>query len=161
MKTLIVYASKYGCTAECAAYLQSKLTGGITIHDINKTPGPVKPDGFDTIIIGGSVYISKISKNLRVFCENNLDVLLQKRVGLFLCCALTEQADEFFAGNFPAKLLQSAVVKGTFGSEARLEGMKFLDKMIIKAVTKGDFSKFKISYDSMDEFVRGIMQGGS
>ena len=152
MKTLIVYASKYGCTADCAAYLQTKLQGDVTLHDINK--GTIEPSGFDTIIIGGSVYLSKVAKNLRMFCEENLDVLLKKRVGIFLCCALVGEAGEFLAGNFPAALLGSAVVIKTFGSDARLGNMKFFDKLIIKAV--GDFSKFKISYDSMDDFVREI-----
>jgi len=151
MRTLIVYASKYGCTADCAAYLQGRMSGDVTVHDINK--GAVDPAGFDVVMIGGSVYVSKVAKKLREFCENNLDVLLKKRVGIFLCCALLEQVDEFFAGNFPAALLGQAVKK-VFGSEARLEGMKFFDKVLIKAVTKGDFSKFKVSHEVMHEFLQ-------
>lgn len=155
MKTLIFYASKYGCTADCAAYLQTKLENA-TLVDVEKAPAQMDLSGFDTIIIGGAVYVSKVSKKLRAFCESNIDTLLKKRVGIFLCCALPEQFNEVLTANFPAALLNSSVVTKTFGSEARLAMMKFFDKMIIKAVSKGDFSKFQISYESMDEFVREI-----
>ena len=156
MKTLIVYASKYGCVADCANYLKSNLTDDVTLIDINKTNGPIEPEKFDTIIIGGSIYIGKVSKKLRTFCENNLDILTKKKIGIFICCGLTEQANEFLTANFPSELLKNAKVKKAFGSEARLEKMSFLDKTIIKAVTKGDFSSFKVSNENLEAFVREL-----
>jgi len=156
MKRLVIYASKYGCTADCASYLKDHLSGDVTLIDINKASKQIELEEFDTIIIGGSIYVSKISKKLREFCESNLDMLINKRIGIFLCCALSEQVDEFFTTNFPAALLNHAKTTKTFGSEARIEKMSFLDKMIIKAVTKGDFSNFKISQENMEAFVREI-----
>jgi len=152
METLIIYASKYGCTADCAAYLKDKLNGNVTLVDINKAD-KLGLDKFDRVIIGGSVYIGKVAKKLRVFCEGNVDSLTQKAVGIFLCCALVDEADAVLAANFPVALLKNAKVVGFFGSEARMEKMGFFDRMLIKAVTKGDFSKFKISTERMDEFV--------
>lgn len=156
MKTLVVYASKYGCTADCAHYIKTNLSGDVTLIDIKETNQQIELEKFDTIIIGGSVYISKISKKLRTFCENNLDLLIKKRIGIFLCCALSEQAEEFLATNFPSALLEHAKTMKTLGSEARLEKMSFLDRMIIKAVTKGDFSNFKISHENLEVFVNEI-----
>ena len=158
MKTLIVYASKYGCTADCAKYLQTKLSDDVTLVDIEKTAKSVELSSFDTVIIGGSVYISKVSKKLRAFCDSNLDTLLSKKIGIFLCCALTDQSDEFLKTNFPATLLDHAVTTGIFGSEARLDKMSFLNKTIIKTVTKGDFSSFKISHDNIDKFIQQMEQ---
>ena len=157
MKTLIVYASKYGCAADCANYVKTKLSGDVTLVDINKISKQIELDVFDTIIIGGSVYIGKVSKKLSVFCEKNLEVLIKKRIGIFLCCALSEQENEFLTASFPSALLQNAVTTKIFGSEARLQKMTFLDKSIIKAVTKGDFSKFKVSTGNMDAFVQEIL----
>ena len=156
MNILIIYASKYGCTADCANKLKNELTGDVTLIDIEKQGQSIMLDKFDTILIGGSVYIGKISKKLRLFCEANISVLTQKNIGLFLCCALTEQSDEFFTTNFPAALLSHAKARSVFGSEARLAQMKFVDKMIIKAVTKGDFSKFKVSDASIAEFIKEV-----
>jgi len=153
MKTLIIYASKYGCTADCANYLQSRISKDVTLVDINKSAAQVDLDSYGTIIIGGSVYISKVSKKLRAFCNSNLDILTKKKTGIFLCSALSDEFNETLKNNFPESLLKSAKVIKLFGSEARLDKMSFADKMIIKAVTKGDFSKFKISNERMDEFV--------
>ncbi|MCL2840125.1 MAG: flavodoxin domain-containing protein [Defluviitaleaceae bacterium] len=156
MKTLVVYASKYGCTADCASYLKTKISGDVTLVDINKAPKQIELHSFDTIVIGGSVYIGKISKKLRTFCENNLDVLTKKSIGIFLCAALSEQFNETLKTNFPALLLKSAKITALFGSEARLEKLTFLDKTIIKAVTKGDYSQFKIKKETMDTFANAI-----
>jgi len=154
MKTLIVYASKYGCTADCAAKLKNLLSGDIALADINKIVPNVHD--FNTVIIGGSVYIGKISKKLKIFCESNLNALLEKQVGIFLCCALKDQVNEVLTSNFPPALLTHSKVTETFGSEARLDKMSFLDKTIIKAVTKGDFSSFKISDESIEAFAKKL-----
>ena len=155
MQTLVIYASKYGFTVDCAHDLKAKLPGEVTLVDVN-TVKQIDLAPFDTIIIGGSVYVGKIAKKLRAFCENNLSALLTKKIGLFLCCAQTEQADAFFTANFPAPLLQHATTRKTFGSEARLEKMGTLDKMLIKAVTKGDFSSFQPAKENLEAFVKEI-----
>jgi len=156
MKTLIVYASKYGCTADCANSLKKKLSDDTMLVDINNAPKPLDVNAYDTIIIGGSVYVGRVSKKLRAFCENNLDALLKKNIGVFLCSALADQFNDTLKNNFPVLLLDNAKAIRLFGSEARLEKMNFMDKMMIKAVTKGDFSGFIISNDSIDEFALEI-----
>ena len=156
MKTLIVYTSKYGCTADCAILLKRKLPGDVILADITKAPKQVNVNDYDTIIIGGSVYVGRVSKNLRAFCESNLDALLKKNVGVFLCSALSDQFNDTLKNNFPVLLLDNAKAVKLFGSEARLETMNFMDKMIIKTVTKNDFSGFKVSEKSIDEFASEI-----
>ena len=156
MTTLVIYASRYGCTADCADYLKAHLPGDTILVDINQLSQPIAWETYDTVLIGGSVYVGKIAKKLRAFCEGNLEPLLQKKIGLFLCCAQTWQADEIFTANFPAALWQHATTRKTFGSEARLDKMSFLDRTILKAVTKGDFSNFQISKENLDAFVREI-----
>ena len=155
MKTLIVYATKYGTTADCAMLLKNKLKGKVTLADINKTTPQLKD--YDQIIIGGSVYIGKTAKKLRSFCTANAGELRNKKLGLFLCCALTDEAEKAFADNFPAELLKAAKATGVFGSEARLDKMGFLDKTIIKTVTKGNFSNFKISHENIEQFAMALL----
>lgn len=36
MKTLIVYASKNGCTSDCVHHLQTKLKGDVTVVNATK-----------------------------------------------------------------------------------------------------------------------------
>ena len=156
MKTLIVYTSKYGCTADCADYLKGKLSGDVTLADIGKSnkylPGL---DEYDSIIIGGSIYAGRVSKKLRMFCNDNLEVLSNKKLGIFLCCASIDESDNYLSSNFPPELLSAAKVKKAFGGEIRLDGMSFFDKMIVKAIkkaTKGNFGNFKILHDQIEEF---------
>ena len=156
MKTLIVYSSKYGCVKDCAEYLKSKIGEDTKICDVNNLTG-IEIKQFDNIIIGSSVYVGKISKQIKMFVQNNIDILLEKRVAIFLCCALEAQLNEYLNSTFPKSLLDLAISIKVFGSEARIQEMSFLDKTIIKAVTKGDFSKFKISYEIMDDFSKEIL----
>ena len=155
MKTLIVYTSKYGCTADCADYLKGKLSGDVTLADIGKSNNIPVLEEYDSILIGGSIYVGKVSKKLRMFCEDNLDVLSKKNLGIYLCCASIDQADEFFSSNFPPELLSTAKATKVFGGEIRLNGMSFFDKLIVKAIkkaTKGDFGNFKVLSEQIDEF---------
>ena len=156
MQTLVIYASRYGCAADCAGYLKTHLPGDVTLVDIETSTQEFDLERFDTVVIGGSVYIGKVSKKLRAFCEKSLNLLLTKKIGIFLCCAQTDQADAFLTSNFPAALLSHATTTKTFGSEVRLEKMRTMDRLLLKAVTKGDFSSFQISNENLEAFVREI-----
>jgi len=157
MKTLIVYASKYGCTADCADCLKGKLSGDVMLTDIGKSSKDLRLDEYDSIIIGGSIYAGRVSNKLRMFCKENLDALNKKKLGMFLCCASIDQADEFFSSNFPPELLSTVKVKKAFGGEIRLDVMRFFDKMIVKAIkkaTKGDFGNFMVLSEQIEEFAK-------
>ena len=156
MRTLILYASKYGFTADCANLLCEKLSGEVIVLDIESLKQPVSLPDYDRVILGSSVYVGKISKELREFSMKNLDELLGKEIGLFLCCALTENVDKFLKNNFPPKLLHHAIVIKTFGSDARLDKMSFIDKKIIETVAKGDFSGFKVLDENISKFVEKL-----
>ena len=156
MNTLIIYASKYGCTADCANKLKARLHGDTTVLDVKSVTTSMDLGKFDTVVIGGSVYVGKMAKPLRAFCENNLDTFLQKKVGIFLCCGLPDEANTVLTANLPSTLLKHAKTTKVFGSEARLDKMNFVDKMMIKAVTKGDFSTFKVSGERIDAFAKEI-----
>ena len=156
MKTLIIYTSKYGCTADCATLLREKLSSDVTIIDAKNYTKKIEFEAFDTIIFGTSIYTGHISKEIHTLCNENLELLCQKNIGLFLCCGLADQADAFFNTNFPAELLEHAQMKQHFGSEARLNKMKFLDKSILRAVTKGDYSAFEILHENIEAFAEAF-----
>lgn len=159
MNTMIIFSSKYGCTAECAEYLKTALSNSVKLMDINNTDIKISDlENYDSILLGSSIYVGAISKKMEIFCEENADLLSKKRVGIFLCCAFQEQLDEYLSKNFPQVLLKNAVVIKSFGGEARLDKMKTIDKLIMKTVTKGNYSNLKISYEEMDSFIKEIMR---
>lgn len=157
MNAIIIYSSKYGCTADCSNYLKSGLSGSVTLADIDKTNSQsIDLKNYDTIIFGSSIYIGGISKKMRTFCNQNIDLLSKKRVGIFLCCSTPAQMDEYLSKNFPSILLKNAVAIKNFGGEVRLDKMKVIDKLIMKAVTKGNYENFQISHKNIESFIREI-----
>lgn len=135
MKTLIIYASKHGTAEKCSQLLKSKLQGEVTIVNIKKENVP-DINSFQNIIIGGSIYIGKIQKSLSEFCVKNLDELKRKNIGLFICCMNTKDAEMQLDNAFPKELLSIASTKECFGGEFNLKEMNFMEKTIIKMVSK-------------------------
>jgi len=65
METLIAYATRYGCVEKCAKMLAEKLDGKVTLVNLQKTR--VDPASYGRVIVGGSIYIGKIQKEVRDF----------------------------------------------------------------------------------------------
>lgn len=157
MNTIILYSSKYGSAADCASYVKSKLSGSVSLVDIEKTKlQEIHLESFDTIVIGGSIYVGAVSKKIRALCSTQADVLQRKRVGIFLCCGFTEQFNEYLSSNFSEDLLESAVVLKCFGGEARLDRMNPVHKLMMKAASKGQAKNLKLLQGNMDAFVKAL-----
>jgi len=138
MKTLIVYASKHGSTKKCAIDLEKKIAGEVTLCNLKKD-NVTELNDFDQIIIGGSIYMGRVRKEVMNFTKENLTELTQKRVGLFICCMREKElAKEQIEAVFPKELLEISIVKDYFGGEFNFTKMNFLEKFIVKMVAKAD-----------------------
>lgn len=147
MKVIIIYATKYGSTEETAKRIRSQLGAGAEL--CNVMTGDVPPlDGFDTVVLGGSIYAGKLQKQMTGYVDRHLPELLRKRVGIFLCAA--QQTEETrlkeLETAFPAQLLQHACVKDVLGFAFDFQKMGFLEKAIIKKI-KGDDHSMAVYYD--------------
>jgi len=135
MKTIIIYGSKYGYTEDCVKSLAEKLDGGVSFVNIcNEKIQNI--DHFDNIIIGGSVYMGQIQKKIKLYCSENIEMLLTKRLALFLCCGLHENFMQSVKKAFPEELLTKSVARECFGGELRTEKMNFADKIITGLMKK-------------------------
>ena len=156
MKTLIIYATKHGCTEQCAQKLKAGLSGESELLNI-KGNLKKKIESFDTIIIGGSIHAGMVQRSIQKFCNNHLESLLKKKVGLFLCCMEKgEKADEQFRNAFPKELQNHAKAKGCFGGAFDFDRMNFIEKAIIKKVANIDQSISTISEESIQKFIKEI-----
>lgn len=152
MNTLIVYASKYGCTEKCAVNLLEKLTGKVDICNL-KTTETIDIFQYDKVVIGGSIYMGKIQKEVSEFCSKNLDVLKDKKIGVFICCMRDgDTAQRELNNAFPQELVENAVAKEYFGGAFIFSKMGFLDKLITKKVAKTDQDASTISEERMNRF---------
>jgi len=156
MATLIIYSTKHGCTEKCALSLAGKLLDEVKLHNLKDTPQPdLTP--YDTVVIGGSIYVGKIQKELQHYCRENLPELLKKRLGLFICCMYEgEVAQKQLLEAFPPEMVEQAVVMAAFGGEFVLEKMGLLEKMIVKKVAKVEHSVSKLSGERIEHFAAAM-----
>ena len=152
MNTLIVYATKYGCTETCAQTLSKKLTGKVELCNL-KTGKVPDLSQYDKVIIGSSVYIGQIRKEAKAFCSNHLNVLKEKKLGLFICAMQAEDVIQTeLKTSFPQELSDVAIVKECFGGEFILKRMNVLDRFITKKIAKTENDTSKISEESINKF---------
>lgn len=138
MRTLIVYATKYGSTEKCALKLSEKLVGEVELHNL-KEKRSIDIKQYDKVIIGGSVYVGKIRKEVSEFCKDNLNQLKEKKIGLFTCGMRDgDFSEEQLNSSFPQELLTSAIVKEALGGEFLFDKMNFFERFIVKKVSKND-----------------------
>lgn len=151
MNTLILYATKHGCTETCAQMLCKKLTGNVELYNLKEDQAPVLFN-YDRVIIGGSIHIGKIQKEVSDFCTKNNNKLQDKKIGLYVCGMLFERADEELSNSFPEELLTRAVVKEFFGGEYRFKKMNPLDRLVVKKVAKVNNDISQIMEENINRF---------
>ena len=153
MKTLIVYATKHGCTEKCANELKNNITGEIELLNLKKS-AKTDLNNFGAIIIGGSIHVGQIQKKVKQFCLNNLDLLKKKKVGLFVCCMEQgEKATSQFNEAFPEELIKHASATGIFGGEFNFEKMNFFERAIVRKIANIDKTVSKINEENISQFV--------
>lgn len=136
MKTLIVYATKYGCTEKCVNILKSYLAMETDVF--NAKSNKIRLEEYDTVIIGGSVYMGKIQKEISHFCKRNIKKLLKKKIGLFACCYTPNGTDGFFETLFPIELLHHASCVTCVGGEMNYEKMNYFYRKMFQTLKKID-----------------------
>ncbi|MDD3298879.1 MAG: flavodoxin domain-containing protein [Firmicutes bacterium] len=154
MKTLIAYSSKYGCTEKCVGTLAAKLSWEVDVVNLRGGKA-VDLSGYDRVIIGGSIYMGRIQKQVTNLCEKNLDVLKGKKLGLFICCmAEGKEAEEELNRVFPEDLLKAAAAKEYFGGEFDFKKMNPMYRLIIKKVAKTDKDVSNVLTDNINVFAQ-------
>ena len=134
MKTLIAYATRYGCARRAAEALGSLLGGEVSLVDL-KADGDPDPGPFDAVIVGGSIQAGSVQKRVRAYCARRSAELLGKRLGLYLCCMYEgDVAAKQLADAFPEALRSHATASGLFGGEIDLEKIGFIAKVVVKKV---------------------------
>ena len=136
MKTLIIYGSKHGCSEKCAIKLSEKLNFKTDVFNV-KHKKNIDFKNYDKVIIGGSIYIGNIQKEVKKICLDNIEILKEKKIGLYICSMSDgEKAEELMKTSFPEELISRAIAKECFGGELILNKMNFFERFIIKKVTK-------------------------
>ena len=130
MKILIAYASKNGSTASCAQRLAKGLNGlDVTLADLAQAQP--NPSEFDMVIVGAAVHHHRFPAPVARFLKEEKDVLLTKKLGLFLLCGIAEEQVYYMEKLFPTELREQAFEVSFFGGSLRYDGLKFWDKLVV------------------------------
>lgn len=152
MNTAILFSTKHGSSARCAEILAEKAKGEVTVVNVKEKPG-FSLDGYDTVILGASVYINKIQKEMSLFCSRNSGGLLKKKLGLYICSGARGEQGLSYLKLFGEDLYAHAEVKNIFGDEVHWEDMNCFEKLITRIVSKKKTSSSNLEMDNIQSFV--------
>lgn len=130
MKTLIVYASKNGASAEACEMLRERLSSFSEVDVCDIHSSPPSPDGYDVAVVGGSIRMNKLDKALKKYISANLKFLSSIPSAAFICCGLTDDFDDYVTTEIPKSANFSLGVH-CFGGQLKPERAKGVDKPII------------------------------
>jgi menaquinone-dependent protoporphyrinogen oxidase len=154
MKTAIIYASKHGTTQKVA----NEISGLLPQHDVTLLDAgknhKIDLTPYDQIIIGGSIHAGRIQPSLQKFMERNTPSLLQKPLGLFLCCMYEQEAQNQFNQVFPEILRHHATSCQCVGGEFLFEKMNFLEKLMTQKIAGINGSVSKIDHEKIKELAQ-------
>jgi menaquinone-dependent protoporphyrinogen oxidase len=156
MKTLIAYGTKHGCSQKCAMELSRELKDKIEIVNLRDKIN-IDLSKYDRVVLGGSVYIGRIQKEVTDFISGNLEELLKKEIGLFICgMQENDMIKKEINENFPAELINKAKTVKHFGGEFNFNKMNFMEKVIVKKVSKVTSDKSDILHDNIKKFAMDL-----
>ena len=129
MKTLIAYASKTGASEKCARMLAERIPDSTLCDLCREKPDP---NAYEQVIVGGGVRMGALHVDARQYLDGCKPVLLQKRLGLYLCAGFAEKSGEIFANNVDPELRAHAVACECFGGEIDMGKLRGFDRLITK-----------------------------
>jgi len=152
MKTLIIYATNHGSTAQASLMIQDRIGGDVTVLDVKDDPKhELVP--YEMVLVGGSIHAGGIQRRIKKFCEVNESELLEKRLGLFVSCMYEgDKARDQFEQAFPASLREHATAHGYFGGILDFEKMNFIERAIVKKVEGVTETVRKVDQSAIDAF---------
>ncbi len=133
MRVLIIYSTRGGVSRQCARMLGERLEGTFecTVCDINDTPP--SPEGFDVVVIGGSIRMNKLNKKLKAYMQANAESLNKLHCAVFICCGFTESFEDYIHFQVPKCLIPSLGFH-CFGGELKPDKLHGLDKLIVRSM---------------------------
>jgi menaquinone-dependent protoporphyrinogen oxidase len=135
MKTAIIYTTKYGSVEKVARKLAELIDPKHTDLILLERDISINLQNYDCIILGGSIHAGRIQKKMKAFCESNMVILLEKKVGLFICCMFESKAEEQLQKAYPEVLNLHAISREYMGGEFNFERMNFVEKMLVRKIS--------------------------
>ena len=156
MRTAILYYSKHGATRKIVDRLAGEIGGdSVSVFNIKQARNPNLAQ-YDAIIIGTPIYAGHALPEIRRFCQLHEQELLSHQLGLFISCLNDDPAvqQQQLRGAYSPALLDAARVSASLGGELQFEKLSFLEKNIIRAVTKNSEDVHAINNEAIIAFAK-------
>jgi menaquinone-dependent protoporphyrinogen oxidase len=154
MKTIILFATKYGATGEIARRIAARIDNS-ELCDIKLGNIPALTE-FDRIIVGSSIYAAQMRKEARAFLSQNAEILCSKQLGLFLCGISRNEDDKYFSANFPPNILHAAKAASFLGGIFDPKKVGAMERFVMKLVSKHSEYMDTIDDEKIIKFVEEV-----
>ncbi|MCD4774816.1 MAG: flavodoxin domain-containing protein [Candidatus Aegiribacteria sp.] len=157
MRNLIIYATKYGSVANAAELLAGELQDSTDLVRLGHDDLPAL-DEYDSVLVGGSIYVGNIQKEVKEFCRDFEAELLEKKLGLFICAAEKNEEKQLniINKNFSSELIDHSTAAGWFGQEVHFEKASFMDRIAIRFIMGAKKSFSDLKKENIAEFAAKI-----
>lgn len=160
MKTLLVYASKYGFTEEVSYQIKESISHSCDVVNIkDESIDKQAIESADNVIIAASMYVGTINKKMQEFVASNQNELLKKNIGIVVTGMQKDEIQNEIKNNFSEELLNHSSFAEWIGGKFNIEKMSWMDKMIVKKVANCKETttlffddKFKSIVDSIEKW---------
>ena len=153
MKTAIIYATHHGTTEMVAKKIQQHLQPQQV--DLFNLAHNKQPDisTYDRIVIGSSIHAGKNQSVVQKFCNKNMPELLQKQVGLYLCCLNEKEFEQSMANAYPEILRNHSFDIELMGGEYKIDKMNFIERYLTKKIVGVTQSQSLINSENIDRLL--------
>lgn len=156
MKTLILYATRHGSTAEAARRIALRLRDCDVKNIASDTYHLAE---YDRVLIGSPIRMGMFDRRIRKLLLKEISVLREKTTGIFVCCCFTENAQTYFQNNVPPQLLETVKATAALGGELDRQKLHGLDKYVANMVLKADHARgilhtFTLKEENIADFAK-------
>jgi menaquinone-dependent protoporphyrinogen oxidase len=152
MRCLLVYASSHGTTEKAARLLSDYLQQDVDLVDL-KRASPPDVRAYGAVIIGGSIHAGTMHKKVLGFINRNKLLLMERHLGLFLCCIYEgDKAMTQYENAYPEPLRDQSLCSGLFGGEILYGRMNPFMRPIVRRITGMKEDVYKLDTDEIRRF---------
>lgn len=151
MNTLIIYATKHGCTKECATMLASFIKEKTHVSNI-KEAKQIDLSHYSHVVLGSSIYYGKMQKKLIKFAKKYQHDLENKKIGVFVCDMNHKDIHSLIQNNFPSNLIHAIQLEKSFGGKFDFNKLSNFEKFVVKKVSNVHDHVTTVNKDAIQQF---------
>lgn len=156
MKVLIAYRTRYGTTESCARRIGRLISAEVVLHDL-RSPDTPALEGFDAVLIGGSIYGGRVQREVSSFCERRQERLSALPVGLFICCFFEgEKGMAELNAAFPPWLTAHAFARELLGGALTLSKLSLADRLLVRGLMRPPRDVSAVRDDAIERLAAAV-----